>query len=291
MATIGHRQSLVNQSKTIWHLWITSRHLLEEVNRQQHEAWVVFAQIERMGLQQQLYGSRFTASPVWGRLEQSTPLLSSQPLFSPLSSQPSQFHSCEETIINDDLSSYHESEDPLTSLSSLPPPPLGTIGNPIVVSNDEDDIESLLSCPSYHEARSTFTTPTLQLLHCQDCTDRCHQYFDCLQYICDHCLMFAPHHRVSNCLNCWSRWLQFKWGIMLRTILFFFSSLTNMFKPHAFHITYQDTSLPARIHESPNTCLTCVCFMVNARLPCIYHMFNMRFVHVYFTSLYYLNQY
>jgi hypothetical protein len=104
-----------------------------------------------MGLQQELYGSHFTASLVQGRLERSTSSLSSQPSFSPKSSQLSQFHSCEETVINNDLSDYHESEDPLASLLSLPPPPLGTIGNPIVVSNDEDDINSLFSCPSYRE--------------------------------------------------------------------------------------------------------------------------------------------
>jgi hypothetical protein len=153
MATIGHRRSLVNQSKTIRHLWLTSRHLLEEVNRQRHEARVVFTRMERMGLQQELYGSRFT------------------------------------------------SEAPLASLLSLPPPPSGTIGNPIVVSNDKDDIDSLFSCPSHHEARSTFTMPTLQLLHCRDCTNRRHFYFDCPQYICDHCLMHAPHHRESDCPN------------------------------------------------------------------------------------------
>jgi hypothetical protein len=88
--------------------------------------------MERMNLQQELYGSCFTASLVRGRSEQSTPSLSSQPSFSPLSSQPSQFHSCEETIINDNLLSYHESEDPLASLSSLPLPPLGTIKNPLL---------------------------------------------------------------------------------------------------------------------------------------------------------------
>jgi hypothetical protein len=38
MATIGHRRSLVNQSKTIRHLWLTSRRLLEEVDKQRHEA-------------------------------------------------------------------------------------------------------------------------------------------------------------------------------------------------------------------------------------------------------------
>jgi hypothetical protein len=211
MATIGHRQSLVNQSKTIWHLWLASRHLLEEVDRQRHEAQVVYTQIEWMGLQQELYGSHFTASPVWGRSKWSTPSvspLSSQPSYSPLSLQPSQFHSCEETIINDNLSDYHESENLLASLSSLPPSPLGTIGNPIVVSDDKEDIDSPCSRPSYHEVRSTFTTPTLQLLHCQDCTNWRHYYFEGPQYICDHCLMHASHHRVSNCPNHWSQWLQ-----------------------------------------------------------------------------------
>jgi hypothetical protein len=205
MATIGHWRSLVNQSKTIRHLWLTSRHLLEEVDRQRHEAWVIFTRMEQMGLQQELYGSCFTASPVPGRLERSTSPLSSQPSVSPLSSQ---FHSCEETAVNDNLSDYHESEDPLASLSSLPLPSSGMIGNPIVVSDDEDDIDSLFSHPSHHEARSTFTTPTLQLLHCRDCTNWHHFYFDCPQYICDHCLMHAPHHCESDCPNHWSRWLQ-----------------------------------------------------------------------------------
>jgi hypothetical protein len=157
--------------------------------------------MERMGLQQKLYGSRFTASPVRGRLERSTTSLSSQPSYSPLSSQPSQFHSCKEIVINDNLSDYHESEAPLASLLSLPPPPSGMIGNPIVVSDDKDDINSLFSHPSHHEAQSTFTTLMLQLLHCRDCTNRRHFYFDCPQYICDHCLMHAPHHRESDCPN------------------------------------------------------------------------------------------
>jgi hypothetical protein len=201
MATIGHRRSLVNQLKTIQHLWLTSRHLLEEVDRQRHKAQVVFTQMERMGLQQELYGSRFTASPVQGRLEWSMTSLSSQPSYSPQSLQSSQFHSCEETVLNDNLSDYHESEDPLASLLSLPPSPFGIIGNPIVVNNNKNDIDSPLSHPSYHEAQSTFTTPTLQLLHCQDCTNQCHFYFDCPQYICNHCLMHALHHHVSDCPN------------------------------------------------------------------------------------------
>jgi hypothetical protein len=69
MATIGHQRSLVNQSKTVRHLWLTSRRLLEEVDRQRHEARRIFTRMERMGLQQELYGSCFTASPVRGRSE------------------------------------------------------------------------------------------------------------------------------------------------------------------------------------------------------------------------------
>jgi hypothetical protein len=64
-----------------------------------------------MGLQQELYGSRFTALPVRGRSGQSTSPQLSQPSLSPLSSQPSQFHSCKETVVDNDLSSYHESDD------------------------------------------------------------------------------------------------------------------------------------------------------------------------------------
>jgi hypothetical protein len=82
MATIGHRRSLVNQSKMIRHLWLTSRHLLEEVDKQRHEARRIFARMEQMGLQQELYGSRFTALPVRGRSGRSTPSVS------PLSTQP-----------------------------------------------------------------------------------------------------------------------------------------------------------------------------------------------------------
>jgi hypothetical protein len=69
MATIRHQQSLVNQSKTIQHLWLTSRRLLEEVDRQRHKAQIVFTRMKQMGLQQELYSSCFTASPVQGRLE------------------------------------------------------------------------------------------------------------------------------------------------------------------------------------------------------------------------------
>jgi hypothetical protein len=42
MATIGHRRSLVNQSRMIRHLWLTSRILLQEADRQCIEANRIF---------------------------------------------------------------------------------------------------------------------------------------------------------------------------------------------------------------------------------------------------------
>jgi hypothetical protein len=38
-------------------------------------------------------------------------------------------------VVDDDLSSYHESDDQLASLLSYPLPPLGTIRNRIIISN------------------------------------------------------------------------------------------------------------------------------------------------------------
>jgi hypothetical protein len=57
----------------------------------------------------------------------------------------------------------------------------------------------------------------------------------------------------------------------------------NYALPFLFYLS--DMSLPTGIHELPNTCLTCVCLMVNVPLPCSYHMLNMRLVHVYLYSL------
>jgi hypothetical protein len=46
-------------------------------------------------------------------------------------------------------------------------------------------------------------------------------------------------------------------------LLFFF----DMHLPYAFHFTYLNMSLPAGVHESPNTCATCACLTVNTSFP------------------------
>jgi hypothetical protein len=71
-----------------------------EADRQHQEANRIFEQMEQMGLQQELYGSRWTRSP---RRERS------------VSPQSSSFYSCEEH------SSEREADDKLTSLSSGSP--------------------------------------------------------------------------------------------------------------------------------------------------------------------------
>ena len=89
---------------------------------------------------------------------------------------------------------------PLTS------PPLGTPGNLIVIEDDDKELDG--QSDDFYTAELTFSTPVSFLLHCQECTDWRHQYFECPQYICDHCYWQAPGHRVSDCLRRWNQWLQ-----------------------------------------------------------------------------------
>jgi hypothetical protein len=70
------------------------------------------------------------------------------------------------------------------------------------------------------------------------------------------------------------------------SLLFFL----DMRLPYAFHFTYLNMSLPAGKHKSPNTCVTCVCLMVNIPLPLTYHMLNMLSTHVQVILYYYLNR-
>jgi hypothetical protein len=68
-------------------------------------------------------------------------------------------------------------------------------------------------------------------------------------------------------------------------LLFFFFDMHLL---HAFYFTYVNMSLPAEVHESLNTCETCVCLMVNTPFPPVLHMFNMLIMHVHACSCYLL---
>ena len=64
-------------------------------------------------------------------------------------------------------------------------PPLGTPGNPIIIKDDDEELDG--RSDDFYTVESTFYMPVSFLLHCQECTDQQHQYFECPQYICDHC--------------------------------------------------------------------------------------------------------
>jgi hypothetical protein len=74
--------------------------------------------------------------------------------------------------------------------------------------------------------------------------------------------------------------------VMNVSFLFFFF---NMCLPYGFHFTYPDMSLPAGVHESLNTCTTCVCLTVNTPFPTVQHVFNMLIMHVHVIFYCYLN--
>ena len=82
---------------------------------------------------------------------------------------------------------YYPAPDQEARSPTPPPtsPPLGTPGNPIIIEDDEEELDR--RSDNFYTAESTFSTPVSFLLHCQECTDRRHYYYECPQYICDHC--------------------------------------------------------------------------------------------------------
>jgi len=190
MTYLIHRSDLYSRTVTMRHLWFTSLRLRQEARRQHIEAQRIFIEMEGLGLQDELRGGRPSSSPSPEAVTRSA---------SPYYPAPP----ADETPAQDDLSSYEESPprsptSPTTSLDQLIPP-LGSIGNPIIISDEDNDTEDSSDDPEYLTARSTFTTPSLLLLQCDECTHGDHYYFECPQYICDHCYRRAPMHRVSDC--------------------------------------------------------------------------------------------
>ena len=72
--------------------------------------------------------------------------------------------------------------------SPTPPPtspPLGAMKNLIIVEDSDEELDR--QDDEFYTAELKFSTLVSFLLHCQECTDRQHQYFECPQYICNHC--------------------------------------------------------------------------------------------------------
>ena len=179
MAILFPQSDLYSRTITMWHLSITAQKIRREAERQEVEARRIFIEMEGLGLQQVLHP--YQNAPPQGS-------------FSPVSWLPTP---------------YYPAPSQETRSPTPPPtsPPLEILGNPIIIEDDNEELDG--QSDDFYTAESTFSTPISFLLHCQDCTDRRHQYYECPQYICDHCYWRAPGHRVSDCLERhWSRWLQ-----------------------------------------------------------------------------------
>ena len=168
MAILFSQSNLYSRTITMRHLSIMAQKLRREAERQEVEARRIFIEMEGLGLQQVLCPYQ-NAPP--------------RESFSPVTRPPTP---------------YYPAPSQETRSPTPPPmsPPLGTPGNPIITEDDEElDGQS----DNFYTAESTFSTPVSFLLHCQECTERQHQYYECPQYICDHCYQRAPGHRVSDC--------------------------------------------------------------------------------------------
>ena len=185
MAILFPQTDLYSKTITMRHLWITAQKLRREADRQEIKARRMFMEMEGLGLQQVL-------CPHWN-----TP---PREFFSPVAQPPTPYYPApgQETR-------YQESVEQ----SPTPPPmspPLEAWGNPIIIAVSDEDEDG--QDDNFYPAELTFSTPISFLLHCQECQDWWHQYFECPQYICNHCYQWAPMHRVSNCPEHWSQWLQ-----------------------------------------------------------------------------------
>ena len=177
MATLYPQSDLYSRTVTMRQLFITAQNLRREAERLEEEGRRIFIEMEGLGLQQALRPHR------------------TSPSLEPYTRQPTPY--------------YPAPGQEARSLTPPPTsPPLGTPGNPIIIEDDEEEFDRRSN--DFYTAESTFSTPISFLLHCQECTDRRHQYYECPQYICDHCYRRAPRHRVSDCPDryYWSRWLQ-----------------------------------------------------------------------------------
>ena len=171
MAILFPQSNLYSRTITMQHLWITAQKLRREVDRQELEARRIFIEMEGLGLQQVLCPYRNT--PPWES-------------FSPAAQMPTPYYPAPS----------QEMRFPTPPLMS---PPLGTPGNPIIIEDDNKELDGWSD--DFYTAESTFSMPVSFLLHCQECTDQQHQYYKCPQYICDHCYWWAPGHWVSDCLE------------------------------------------------------------------------------------------
>ena len=177
MAILFPQGDFYSRTVTMRQLLITAQKIRREADQLEEEGWRIFVEMEGLGLQQVLHPHQKSLS------------------LEPYSQPPTLYYPAP----------GQEARSPTPPPTS---PPLGTPGNPIIIEDDEEELDR--RSDDFYTAELTFSTPVSFLLHCQECTDWRHHYYECPQYICNHCYQWAPRHRVSDCPDryYWSRWLQ-----------------------------------------------------------------------------------
>ena len=160
MAILYPQSDFYSRTVTMRQLLITAQKI-READRLEEEGQKILTEMEGLGLQQVL------------RPHQTSPSLE------PYSRLPTPYYPAP----------GQEARSPTPPPTS---PPLGTPGNLIIIEDDEEEFDR--RSDDFYTAELTFSTPISFLLHCQECTDRQHQYYECPQYICDHCYRQAPRH-------------------------------------------------------------------------------------------------
>ena len=166
MAILYPQGNFYSRTVTMRQLLITAQKIRREADRLEEEGQRIFVEMEGLGLQQIL------------RPHQKSPSL--EPYLRP-------------------PTPYYPAPNQEARSPTPPPmsPPLETPGNLIIIEDDEEELDR--RSDNFYTAESTFSTPISFLLHCQECTNRRHQYYECPQCICDHCCRRALRHRVSDC--------------------------------------------------------------------------------------------
>ena len=139
MAILFPQGDFYSRTVTMRQLSITAQKIRREVDQLEDKGQRIFVAMEGLGLQQVLHLHRKSPSP------------------EPYSRPPTPYYPA----------SGQEARSPTPPLTS---PPLGTPGNPIIIEDDEEELDR--RSDDFYTAESTFSTPISFLLHCQECTDQ-----------------------------------------------------------------------------------------------------------------------
>ena len=138
MAILYPQSDFYSRTVTMQQLLLTAQKIRREADRLEEEGQRIFVKMEGLGLQQVLCPHQ------------------TSPSLKPYSQLPTPYYPAP----------GQEARSPTPPPTS---PPLGTPGNPIIIEDDEEELDRRSN--DFYTAELTFSTPISFLLHCQECTD------------------------------------------------------------------------------------------------------------------------